>query len=45
MEGNLLWEDFLAIMDEKENQVVVRLRSGHTRVSEGVEKLILERVV
>lgn len=37
--SNLLWEDFLAVMDEKERQIVICLRSGHTRVGEIAAKL------
>lgn len=31
---NLVWEDFIAILDKKERQVVVCLRSGVTKVGE-----------
>ncbi len=31
---NLLWEDFLAVLDQKERRVVVCLRSGLTRATE-----------
>lgn len=34
VEGRLLYEDFLAVLDKKERQVVVLLRSGVTKVGE-----------
>lgn len=36
---NLIWEDFLALLDEKERRVVVCIRSGVTRVGEISEML------
>lgn len=34
VEENLLWEDFIALLDKKERKVVVCLRNGVTRASE-----------
>ena len=34
LEENLLWEDFIALLDKKERKVVVCLRSGITKVGE-----------
>ena len=34
MEDNLVFADFLALLDERERQVVVLLRSGYTKVGD-----------
>jgi len=34
IEENMLWEDFLALLDVKERQIVVCIRNGITKVSE-----------
>jgi hypothetical protein len=34
LDENLLWEDFIGLLDKKERQVVVCLRSGETKVGE-----------
>jgi len=39
LEENLLWEDFLALLDRKEKRVVVCIRNGFTKVSE-ISKLL-----
>jgi hypothetical protein len=39
VEGQMLYEDFLALLDPKEKQVVVLLRNGITRVGEVASKL------
>jgi len=36
---NLLWEDFIALLDKKERTIVVCLKNGATRVSEISKKL------
>ncbi len=36
---NLLWEDFIALLDKKERRIVVCLKNGATRVSEISKKL------
>jgi hypothetical protein len=36
---NLLWEDFLALLDVKDRRIVVCLKNGITRVSEISQKL------
>lgn len=39
LEDDLVWEDFMTIMDEKERHVVVCLRSGHTNLSTIADEL------
>jgi len=34
VDDNLIWEDFVALLDQKERRIVVCLRSGTTRVGE-----------
>jgi hypothetical protein len=36
---NLLWEDFLALLDAKEREIVILIRSGETKVGE-ISKLL-----
>lgn len=36
---DLLWEDFLAVLDPKERQITVLLRSGHTKLVEIAEHM------
>jgi hypothetical protein len=39
LHGNLLWEDFIALLDRKERRIVVCLKNGTTRVSEISKRL------